>query len=1598
MRTISVQQPINLKVVKIELDFTPLDTEPQKKEKPKQIIVPKINYSRRPSVVPPPPPITNYSQQKRDVRELVQDLLDDLYADQRGWGTSSAIDYCHASTSAASLASSQSLCNDHDDSFERSYLEGLDVEELQKQAIEWEVRLRVAGERLARCVRVRDRYRRQQKRLCAAFTVLLRHITGETGARFGLTPSGSEGPGEGGYAEWLHAMRLVARLPAGVPTHFRKKLWITLADRHLTARGIDWPVAERACFRGTAQPDDTELGAQIIKDLHRTGCSLFCGTEGRENQAMLRRVLLAYARWNKDVGYCQGFNMLAAIILEVMDKSESDSLKVMIYLVEAVLPEGYFADDLRGLSADMAAFRDLLRLRLPRLANHMDHLQRISDGGGVEPPLPDVFTMQWFLTLYATWLPRESLLRIWDLILLDGNEILLLTALAIWDMLQDRILSARSADEFYSCMGGGAGAVWEAGEALVARVVAFGSVPELPRLRSLHRYRVTPPAPPAPPVCQPPLHSAMQSMTKRGLRLFYSEDEGDSSDDGNKMALATVIPRRDDRLGAGDRLSLDIGALKRQYARLRERQRQAHVILAAACARHAAVGVPTSPTSLTVNNLLLGKSAIVSSRGRRLGPPPGAVPPSRQALATREKTSPRAHSNETISWNEEKSRKSISRRNSVKWKDIKKDKTVEKGRKASIDFDEAGDGIIVSEREADEMIATLRSRSSSESSSYSSHSASSTDTSLCDDNERGSDSEPEIKDDNKVKVKSSSKEPKYSSSPLSKDTVLSQSPSLKESKISPSCFSKDTYVRSPSIKETQISPCTLKKDTSFHLSPMITESKPSPCKFTKDTEYLHSPISKESTIISPAKDKKNILPSVIKESITTSSKEQNQIMPSEMTVNDYLHSAAGELLRNYIDGFDSKRSDNLVVCTEVDNFKRLSPYKNKSPYSDHDSEKGEVLMRLKSEEYTRSTESIRSSVPSKNLTDLSPIDLSPCNFETGFKSPYTYDYESNFKRPSTSKLEISPRPPDIIDSLTMYPNFVPDIDLSDKNVSDIDSPPRSPGAESIVVSEDEPPIPLRIDKYFEHSPEFFGARVTDPNNSEIPNRRAAKRLSRVPKKPDSLTLQSNHNEKNLQSDVERASSLPQSHSFSKKTSISPDINNQYKMNTSEISYEEHSKIQNIKQDSLEKTPEVKTFSPKDYVLQSGRKNSERALQIIQENSKILSRILTKQNMSDITTKTHETKSSENLVDAIKPDGSEIGTVEPNFTDCSFLKESTSDSLIVHRKKNVDSEANEKNDFVRIRPISIDDPFSLEIREGIARNPEFSTLKCMKSPSSECLGNKTDHYGWENKGFLAKCDFKNLLNKPEKYEFNYTNTMKTPDPTARLVVSSNEPKRSSISEWAQNSGPGESKASVTLPSSSEIKDTSTYERRFISDEYNYPLSTKYNDFVLSKASDICSKTVGQGPKICDSLIKTDNSQVSEFANVVTSSISFTYEPSADDDSPCGAKSNSSDTLCQIASLDQVSTPISPKIFPNRETPTNPKDYLEKSDKFKLESDDTCSAITSLIETDTLSSLSYPRSPSTGSYHPFPTRPAMRMPKELGVRLGMYPKDTVNSPPK
>lgn len=108
-----------------------------------------------------------------------------------------------------------------------------------------------------------------------------------------------------------------------------------------------------------------------------------------------------------------------------------------------------------------------------------------------------------------------------------------------------------------------------------------------------------------------------------------------------KTTTSHISKRSQAQSDKRDRLALDISLLKKQYAKLRERQRQAHIILTNTSKQSA--NPPTSNpnnnnnsknnnnnnNNLHINQYLLGRNAIVSSKGRRSGPPVGAIPPAR---------------------------------------------------------------------------------------------------------------------------------------------------------------------------------------------------------------------------------------------------------------------------------------------------------------------------------------------------------------------------------------------------------------------------------------------------------------------------------------------------------------------------------------------------------------------------------------------------------------------------------------------------------------------------------------------------------------------------------------------------------------------------------------------------------------------------------------------------------------------------------------------------------------------------------------------------------------------------------------------------------
>nr|CDS30201.1 TBC1 domain family 0 [Hymenolepis microstoma] len=274
------------------------------------------------------------------------------------------------------------------------------------------------------------------------------------------------------FHQWREAMRSMARLPEGIPNQFRRKIWLILATHQIDSQHINWPrlvqtvFAPRSLAQGASEAEE-RLGRQIEKDLHRTGFCSFFGQSKADRDA-LKRVLTAYARWNRRVGYCQGFNILASVILTVMDRDEEDALKVMICLVDYILPESYFARNLQALSVDVTVFWDLLTFCQPNLAAHLQKLQKeaaiesMNYGSDADtsrkpksefgPPLTDLYAIQWFITLFSTTLPMSTVLRIWDAVFLEGSEVGLRAGLVVMEILSEDLMQLTSVDKFYSSM------------------------------------------------------------------------------------------------------------------------------------------------------------------------------------------------------------------------------------------------------------------------------------------------------------------------------------------------------------------------------------------------------------------------------------------------------------------------------------------------------------------------------------------------------------------------------------------------------------------------------------------------------------------------------------------------------------------------------------------------------------------------------------------------------------------------------------------------------------------------------------------------------------------------------------------------------------------------------------------------------------------------------------------------------------------------------------------------------------------------------------------------------------------------------------------
>ena len=122
-------------------------------------------------------------------------------------------------------------------------------------------------------------------------------------------------------------------------------------------------------------------------------------------------ILVSFAHSNREIGYCQGLNYIAGLIL-IVTKNEEQTFWLLKELVETIAI-GYHSKTMSGLITDIEVLTELIKARAPDINNKTIEL-------GLSWP---VIATKWFICLFADVLPVETVLRVFDCLFAEGYKV-----------------------------------------------------------------------------------------------------------------------------------------------------------------------------------------------------------------------------------------------------------------------------------------------------------------------------------------------------------------------------------------------------------------------------------------------------------------------------------------------------------------------------------------------------------------------------------------------------------------------------------------------------------------------------------------------------------------------------------------------------------------------------------------------------------------------------------------------------------------------------------------------------------------------------------------------------------------------------------------------------------------------------------------------------------------------------------------------------------------------------------------------------------------------------------------------------------------------
>ncbi|XP_043096034.1 TBC1 domain family member 1 isoform X5 [Puntigrus tetrazona] len=207
----------------------------------------------------------------------------------------------------------------------------------------------------------------------------------------------------------------------GVPHQHRGEIWKLLSEQYLLRKEVPStkPPNNDTPYKELLKQLTSQQHAILI-DLGRTfPTHPYFSAQLGAGQLSLYNLLKAYSLLDPEVGYCQGLSFVAGVLL--LHMSEEDAFHMLKFLMYDMGLRKQYRPDMIILQIQMYQLSRLLHDYHRELYTH---LEQYEIG-------PSLYAAPWFLTAFASHFPLGFVARVFDMLFLQGSEVIFKVALSL---------------------------------------------------------------------------------------------------------------------------------------------------------------------------------------------------------------------------------------------------------------------------------------------------------------------------------------------------------------------------------------------------------------------------------------------------------------------------------------------------------------------------------------------------------------------------------------------------------------------------------------------------------------------------------------------------------------------------------------------------------------------------------------------------------------------------------------------------------------------------------------------------------------------------------------------------------------------------------------------------------------------------------------------------------------------------------------------------------------------------------------------------------------------------------------------------------------